>query len=187
VRLGRERDDEIEIQPSQSSSSSKVMGRACRCRCRARPWRRRRRVELALAHAGGARRSSPARTAGRKSPAAIGERTELRPQVNSTACGGAPCAVEDARDALEPGHGSPLPVQHADQGEQAARVSKSTRTLRLNRSIRMPSPSSCSARGPCRLLRYGGRRGADRRVVAVADSGNSPSRCAAAAKARTDA
>src|SRR2546423_15681157 len=43
------------------------------------------------------------------SPAAIGERTELSPHANNTACG-----LAERGASI-----SPLPVQHADQREQA--------------------------------------------------------------------
>src|ERR1041385_6046742 len=46
----------------------------------------------------------------RNKPAAIGERTEFSPQANNTACGRGGAAKRSA-----------LPVQHADQREQAAR------------------------------------------------------------------
>ena len=94
------------------------------------------------------------------SAAAIGERTELSPQANSTACG-------------RMRRGMPLqPFQCSTQISVNSRraVSKSSVTLRLSRSIRMSRALVVQA-APAHVDRLDavGRRGADRRVVAVAD------------------
>ena len=67
------------------------------------------------------------------SPAAIGERMELRPHANSTASG----RVEDC--AVDAGIAAAYPFQCSTVTSVNRRraVSKSTSTLRLSRSIRM--------------------------------------------------
>src|SRR5579863_6064532 len=94
-------------------------------------------------------------------PAAIGERTELSPQANSTARG----CVADA--GIAP---SPLPVQHRDQREQPPRRVEIELDLALeplHEDVRGLVVQGAAAH--VERLDAVRRRGADRRVVAVAD------------------
>ena len=123
--------------------------------------RDRERIELALAHAGRARHRSPRPIICWNSAAAIGERTELSPQANSTACGFV------LRGAIR--H---QPFQCSTQISVNSRraVSKSTFTLRLRRVLQDARALVVQA-APAHVDRLDavGRRGADRRVIAVAD------------------
>src|SRR5690349_6839224 len=98
----------------------------------------------------------------RNSAAAIGERTELSPQANSTACGramiGAPIPV------------SPFPVQHGNQREEAARGVEIDADLvleplhqELGALVLEPAPAHVDRLDLARA------RAADRLVIAVAD------------------
>src|SRR5580698_3448033 len=93
--------------------------------------------------------------------AAIGERTELRPQANNTASGRFAC------DGIGP---SALPVQYRDQGEQPARGVEIQIDLALEpfhhqarALVVQPAPAHVERLDTVR------RRSADRRVIAVAN------------------
>ena len=141
MRLRRERDDQVEIRaPPRSSSSSNVIGRARDVDADLVHGRDRERIELALAHAGRGDVERGPNSCLRR-PAAIGERTELSPQANSTACG---------RPGRAPSPCTPHPFQCSTQISVNSRraVSKSSLTLRLSAPSGSCEPSSCSARRP---------------------------------------
>src|SRR5215471_16481884 len=153
------------LSPSQSSSSSNVIGR---CFEMSSP------SSSIAASAKGS--SSPLRAPAdatyetwpnrwRNSAAAIGERTELSPQANSTACGRAMIgAAPISPSALA------LPVQHGDQREQVARRVEVDDDLVLE-PLHQELGALVVQRAPAHVdrLDLARRRGADRRVVAVAD------------------
>ena len=87
VRLGRERDDQVEVEPLPVLELLEGHGPVLAdVDADLVHGGDRERIELALAHAGRAHvERVPSSCA--SSAAAIGERTELRPQANSTACG----------------------------------------------------------------------------------------------------
>src|SRR5262249_190789 len=95
-------------------------------------------------------------------PTAIGERTELKPQANSTACG-----LLLPASAIE---ASAFPMQHAHQREQPARGVENDRDLVLDGVLQDARTLVVqTTAGHVDRLDARRRRGADRRVIAVAD------------------